>query len=445
MRAGSARTQVSMAADAASVEVAQPPIPRDSPLAPFANEVYEEEDHSLAGAVPSTAVIEALVAEHGSPLFIMSTDAAWGQYQALQAALPRAKLHYAVKSLPQIDLCRALAERGAMFDLATTGEVEMMKELGVDPSRTIHTHPIKRKKDVEAALEYGCTTFVVDNFNEIEKMAAFKEDAEVMLRLSFRSMEATIDLSYKFGAQPHEAMGMLRALRESGVPTRGLCFHTGSNAALPTKSVEAIRVCRQLFDMAAAEGIALRTLDIGGGFPVPDVGAVLPIDTYCEPVVEALDELFPNTEILAEPGRFVAAPAMTLVTSVMGKSTRSGMHWYYLDDGLYGSFSSQVFDHRTDTIIPLKALRAAERGETTLQSYLVGSGAGIDARHAIESFPSVLAGPTCDSFDTIREGVLLPDLNVGDLLVSPMMGAYTLASASDFNFFYKTKVVQWSP
>ena len=53
----------------------------------------------------------------------------------------------------------------------------------------------------------------------------------------------------------------------------------------------------------------------------------------------------------------------------------------------------------------------------------------------------MLAGPTCDSIDVVREDLLLPELELGDLLVGRMMGAYTCASATDFNFIPRAKVV----
>ena len=99
----------------------------------------------------------------------------------------------------------------------------------------------------------------------------------------------------------------------------------------------------------------------------------------------------------------------------MGRARREGHWWYYLDDGLYGSYSGQLFDHAK---YPVAALR--DGGEL---------------------FASVLAGPTCDSIDVIDDNIQLPELEVGDLVVGRMMGAYTWASATDFNFFKRAKVV----
>lgn len=366
------------------------------------------------------AQIRALVAEHGAPLLLLSCQTACDQLRALRAALPGVDHHYALKSLPQADLLAALAAEGAGFDLASNGEVDLARTAGVDPARCIHTHPIKRDGDIRHALDFGCTTFVVDNIDELDKFVPYRDRAELLLRLSFRASDAVVDLSYKFGVAPDRALDLLRAGRDRGLRWRGLCFHVGSQAGAGFKHVEAIAFCRRLCNLAALEGIDLEVIDIGGGFPVAYTEAVMPIDDFCRPIAAELDRHFPDTRVIAEPGRFLSAPSMLLVSSVMGRAERGGTMWYYLDEGLYGSYSGKLFDHCTYPVLPLAALEGP-----------IG-----------ERRPSVLAGPTCDSIDVIYEGQMLPELAIGDLLVSPMMGAYTAATATEFNHFPKTRIMR---
>ena len=129
----------------------------------------------------------------------------------------------------------------------------------------------------------------------------------------------------------------------------------------------------------------------------------------------ALAKLPRRVRVIAEPGRYIVGPCAIGVASVMGRARREGHWWYYLDDGLYGGYSGQLFDHVRYPVEPL--------------------------RDASERLPSVLAGPTCDSIDVIAENLMLPQLKVGDLLVGRAMGAYTWASATEFNFFPKPTVV----
>lgn len=372
--------------------------------------------HSFDSTTLTEAEIRALVARFGSPLLVVDCEQVRRQYRALKAALPGVDLHYALKPLPHAAVVSCLRDEGAYFDLATTGEVELVKQQGIAPSRCIHTHPIKRDSDIRDALRYGITTFVADNPDELRKFVRYRKRAEVLLRVSFRSPNAVVDLSKKFGCDPGSVLGMIELARRLGVRVRGLSFHVGSQATDPAKHVEAVQACTNLMAEAVLAGLpSLDVLDIGGGYPVSYNEAVAPIDEFCRPIRAALSKLPPHVRVIAEPGRFIAAPAAIAVSSVMGKAKRDGRWWYYLDDGLYGSYSGQMFDHAK---YPVSVLR--EGGEL---------------------HESVLAGPTCDSIDVIDENIMLPELDVGDLVVGRMMGAYTWASATDFNFFKRAKVV----
>lgn len=360
--------------------------------------------------------VRALTARFGSPLLVVDCEQVRRQYHALKAALPGVDLHYALKPLPHAAVVACLDREGAFFDLATTGEVELVKAQGIAPERCIHTHPIKRESDIRDALRFGVTTFVADNPEEVRKFAKFRKRAELLLRVSFRSPTAVVDLSKKFGCEPGAVLDLIRLARSLGVRVRGLSFHVGSQAGDSSKYVEAIEACTNLFGEALLAGLpGLDILDIGGGFPVSYQNQVLPIADFCAPIRVALAKLPAHVRVIAEPGRFISAPAGTAVATVMGKAKRDGRWWYYLDDGVYGSYSGQMFDHAQ---YPVDSLR--QDGER---------------------FPSVLAGPTCDSIDVIDDNILLPELEVGDLIVGRVMGAYTWASATDFNFFRRAKVV----
>lgn len=372
--------------------------------------------HSFDSTALTEAEIRRLAARFGSPLLVVDCEQVRRQYRALRSALPGVDLHYALKPLPHASVVATLRDEGASFDLATTGEVELVKAQGIAPERCIHTHPIKRDSDIRDALRFGVTTFVADNPDEIRKFARYRKRAELLLRVCFRSPSAVCDLSKKFGCDPGAVLGLIEMARRLGVRVRGLSFHVGSQATDPSKYIEAIEACTNIVAEALLAGLpSLDVLDIGGGFPVAYSDGVMPIDEFCAPIRTALAKLPKHVRVIAEPGRFIAAPAAIAVSTVMGKAKRDGRWWYYLDDGLYGSYSGQLFDHAK---YPVAALR--EGGEL---------------------FESVLAGPTCDSIDVIDDNIALPELEVGDLVVGRMMGAYTWASATDFNFFKRAKVV----
>jgi ornithine decarboxylase len=360
--------------------------------------------------------IRRLVQEFGSPLLIVDCARVRAQYRKLRRALPHVAMHYALKPLPLAAVVRTIIAEGGGLDLATSGEIALAASLGVDPARCIDTHPIKRERDIRNALEYGVRTFVADNPDEVRKFRPYGERVALLLRVSFRSPGAVCDLSRKFGCDPEDAVELARLAASLGIDVQGFSFHVGSQTTDALKHVEAIEACRTLLASARRERLGtLDTLDIGGGFPIDYLKRALDIGKFCAPIRAALAKLPARIKVLAEPGRFIAGPAAIGVATVMGRARREGHWWYYLDDGLYGSYSGQIYDHAS---YPVESLR---QGEPRL--------------------PSVLAGPTCDSIDVIAENLMLPQLKAGDLIVGRSMGAYTWASASEFNFFPKATVV----
>ena len=360
--------------------------------------------------------IRRLVKEFGSPLVILDCERVRVQFRKLKKALPRVDLHYALKPLPHPAVVETVLGEGGFLDLATTGEVQLVQRLGVDPARCIHTHPIKRPEDIANALEFGVRLFVADNPDEVRKFAHLVDRAELLLRVSFRSPGAVVDLSRKFGCDPENLLALARLAADLGVHVRGLSFHAGSQTRDPAKHVEALAACAKLMAAARREQLGVfDTLDIGGGFPIDYAEPVQDISRFCAPLRAALAKLPRRVRVIAEPGRYIVGPCAIGVASVMGRAQREGHWWYYLDDGLYGAYSGQLFDHAR---YPVEPLRDAE-----------------------ERLPSVLAGPTCDSIDVIAENLMLPLLKVGDLVVGRAMGAYTWASATEFNFFPKPTVV----
>jgi ornithine decarboxylase len=357
---------------------------------------------------------QALANQYGTPSLIVDCDVLRAQYRRLAAALPGVDLYYAIKAFPHVDVIRTLRDEGAHFDIATTGEIALLREVGVAPRATIHTHPIKKDRDIRAALRFGCTTFVVDNPAEIAKFVPYRKRVALLLRVSFRSADARCDLSRKFGCMPEDAPALLDQAAALGLHVKGLSFHVGSQSANPDAHVHAIDACARLIERQRRNGRPMSVLDIGGGFPSNYEGTTLAIDLFCQPISAALSKLPETLSVIAEPGRYLVAPAAYAITSVVGKAERGDRMWYYLDDGVYGAFSGQIYDH---TQYPLSVLRNG------------------DAR------PSVLAGPTCDSIDVIAEEIMLPELEIGDLVVASMMGAYTIASATEFNSLPKPKVV----
>jgi ornithine decarboxylase len=225
-----------------------------------------------------------------------------------------------------------------------------------------------------------------------------------------------VELSSKFGAPPGEAVNLIETAFKAGLVVEGVSFHVGSQTTNFENYVQALNLSAGIFRETWERGHPeVKILNIGGGFPAPYDATVKPFRELARKINGEIDRLFPkNMEILAEPGRFMVATAGTLVAKVVGKAVRDGKPCYYLDDGVYHTFSGILFDHCQ---YHLKSFR---KGPTLISSVF---------------------GPTCDALDTISLAEELPDLQLGEMVYSENIGAYSRASSSWFNGFPPAKTV----
>lgn len=373
-------------------------------------------DHITVKSTDQAEYYQQMVKQHGSPLLILDCNQLVKQFTTLTEALPGVELFYAIKALPHPAAIQTLDALGAGFDIATSGEIELLREQGGRARHTIHTHPIKRNQDIRDALRFGCTTFVIDNIYELEKFVEYRHRVGLLIRVSFPNPNTPIDLSRKFGCQVEDVFMLIKKAESLGLHVKGLSFHAGSQSPDSKNHVHAIEQCTKIInDVHQKAGKLLSILDIGGGFPVEYTQAQMNINTFCQPINKALKKLPEHIQVIAEPGRYLCAPAMKAVSTVMGKARRGNTTWYYLDDGIYGSYSGLLFDHIVYPLTIFSNINANEQ--------------------------AVLAGPTCDSIDVIAEQVSIPPLSIGDIVVGHQMGAYTSATSTHFNLFDKAKIV----
>lgn len=361
--------------------------------------------------------VNKLAENYGTPLLVLSLEQIEKNYNFMREQLPQVKIHYAMKANPDLRILETLAEMGSCFDVASDGEIRTLAELGISGDRLIYANPIKTGAGLKACNDSGVYRMTFDSEAEIKKIAATCPGATVLLRLRIDNAKAHVDLNKKFGAPADKALDLLKAAKEAGLDAAGIAFHVGSQTVLADPYLEALDLVRRIYEEAAKEGMKFRVLDIGGGWPIPEPRVRFNLAEMMAQVKARLDEDFADIEIWAEPGRYMCGTAVNLITSVIGVNERNGQTWYFLDDGIYGSFSGVIFDQWDFKLISFK--NSGEKHQATF------------------------AGPSCDSLDIMFRGKMTEPLEIGDLLLVPLCGAYTSASATTFNGFHKAQIVIW--
>ena len=364
-----------------------------------------------------------LLSRPETPILDVDLDVIEAKYLELRQHFPTASIYYAVKANPAPEVVALLETLGASFDVASRSELEMCLALGVHPVRLSYGNTIKKSADIAYAFACGVRRFAFDSEAELRKLAAHAAYSEVMCRLQTTGENAGWSLSKKFGCDLEMTAELLLLARDLGLHPVALSFHVGSQQTDPTQwrkpLHEAAGLCRRL----VREGLALDTVNIGGGFPVPYEGHVPPISHFAETIGQSLCDAFGGShpKLMLEPGRSLVAEAGVVqaeVVLVSKKSRFDQTRWVYLDIGKFGGL--------------------AETLDESIKYRLRTSRTGAPG-------PVVLAGPTCDSADILYEksGYQLPlDLQCGDRVEILNTGAYSSSYASvSFNGFPPLRTV----
>lgn len=249
----------------------------------------------------------------------------------------------------------------------------------------------------------------------------------MVLRFRCDAKKAQCPLGDKFGCDPKkDAPRLLQEAKNLNMDVIGVSFHVGSGCGDAPVFRKAISTARDLFDYGTTLGFNMQLLDLGGGYP-GDKGT--DISEIAKIVNRALEDYFPQPEIkvIAEPGRYFVSSAYTLATTIHSKNelldTDGNVEHvkYYLNDGVYGSFNSLLYDHQLPNgrvLLPEEEKMVIEGGEQQQQLQNAS-----------------LWGPTCDALDKIQDNVRIPSMAIGDVIYFENMGAYTLPVASPFNGF----------
>mgnify|MGYP001566166769 CR=1 FL=1 len=363
-------------------------------------------------------LIRAMLKRHRAPFMLIRRSVLEKQFQRFRKCLPEVMPYYAIKANPNPKIIRTFIKLGAGFDVASGWEMKHALSLGASPDRIIFANTIKSAEDIISARRRRVRMMTFDNEPELYKISEHYPGAHVLLRIKVGNEGSVVNLSLKFGADPEDAHLVLRKARSLGLVPMGLSFHVGSQSKNVENYLQALEISANILNEAKEHDVPLKIMDIGGGFPIQHFDDEIGVnfERMAFQIRKQIRLLFDKkVQFIAEPGRFLVGPAGILVTQVIGRAFRNNKNYYYLNDGIYGDFSGMVFDHCK---YEFKTLR---RGQT---------------------FLSALAGPTCDSFDTLSLDVEIPELYVNDVVYVKNIGAYSCASAvANFNGFPPAKIV----
>ncbi|HTH97399.1 MAG TPA: type III PLP-dependent enzyme [Stellaceae bacterium] len=361
-----------------------------------------------------TAKIARFLAENQpqTPCLVMDLDVVEDNYRALRHALPLARIFYAVKANPAAPILQRLCGLGSSFDTASRGEIEMCLAAGASPDRISFGNTIKKQRDIAFAHQAGINLFAFDSEAELKKLAEAAPGARVFCRILVECDGAEWPLSRKFGCSPEMAADLLVMARDLGMEPYGVSFHVGSQQTNLGQWDRAVGRAAGMFSVLAEREIALKMVNIGGGFPARYRHGVEPVERYADAVMNAMTSCFGNDlpEMIIEPGRSMVGDAGIIQSEVVLISTKEAgedKRWVYLDIGKFSGLAETM-----DEAIKYRITTPHD-----------GSVSGA----------VVLAGPTCDSADILYEKTeyhMPLALEIGDKVEILATGAYTSTYSS---------------
>jgi ornithine decarboxylase len=327
-----------------------------------------------------------------------------------------------VKCNPDRTLLQTLSQLGAGFDCASGRELMEVADVGYGSEcfhkRVVYANPCKPKRDLLKAKALGSPTTVIDSCEEIDKLSEIGWSGSAFIRLLVEDTGSLLPFSRKFGLANESLSKVVDYAKLKGLRLSGVSFHVGSGCHTSEQYKKAIHQSQKALGILTKAGNDAKLIDIGGGFLPTEEQFALHARAIRKGIFGTLQD--PYTYI-AEPGRFFADGSFDLFVQVIGKKpSLDGQGWRFtIDESLYGQFSCIPFDHKIPTWVRIPT------------SY---EGKDFAPRKKVKG---TLFGRTCDSLDMIARSESMEDLEVGDWLWFPNMGAYTSVTASEFNGFPK--------
>jgi diaminopimelate decarboxylase len=370
----------------------------------------------------SNQTLCTLANTHATPLYVYSREVIEARYAELEKALSSAKplICFAIKANGTLEILRSFARLGAGFDIVSQGELRRALKAEANPEKIVFSGVGKDREELEFALRSGIKFLNVESLPELELLEAVARAINCKAPFCFR-INPDVDASThkhlttgtkanKFGVPVADALeAALRSAKSPHLEFLGLDCHIGSqiNEVEPLERtyVEMLRIAN-LFE---GRGLAVRCIDLGGGFGIGYSGHCTPLDLGALAAMVKRVLAGKKYEFVFEPGRFLIAEAGTLLTRVLYLKENGSKTFAVVDAGMNDLVRPAMYD----------AFHAVE---------LVSREAGKEPAQ-----PTDVVGPVCESACYFAHNRVLPVLRSGDLLAIRDAGAYGSVMASNYN------------
>jgi ornithine decarboxylase len=331
------------------------------------------------------------------PKKLVQNVTVWKKY------LPSVNLYYAMKCNPHPKIINTLSKLDIDFECAAVSEIKQCLPFNKD---IIFGHPHKTKSQIMYAKDFGISKMVYDTLYQLNLMHSIYPKSQPILRIQSCEELSKIKFNKKFGAEDNDLDELMDFHSKNKYNLHGISFHVGSKCYYPEQYCSTIDKIQTLINKY---NLKINIIDIGGGFPTFNEEEFKNHANVIQTYINKHPSL-QKYKFVGEPGRYVVDSAMDLKVKVINKKVRDGVNVYYINDGIYGSFNGILSDGREVSVIS---------NNTKIKS--------------------ILYGQTCDSFDKIE--CELPEYNIGDIIEFKNFGAYSWASATNFNGFQPAKII----
>jgi diaminopimelate decarboxylase len=361
-----------------------------------------------------------LAREFGTPAYVVAEDDLRARARAyveafLAAGAADFQVTFAAKAFPCTAVMAVFADEGLGCDVASLGELHLALRAGFDPAKLVFHGNARSDAELAAAVAARVGLVVIDNFDDIDRLARSGASQRVLIRVTpgvageTHAKISTGQADSKFGLGPADARRAIDRL--GGVPgleLAGLHMHIGSQLL----DLAPLRAAMAVLGDLGSFGV----YDLGGGLGVAYAPDQRPpsIEDYVAALVAAADELLgPGRRLLVEPGRSLVANAGVTLYTVQSVK-RNVSTWVGVDGGMSDNLRPMLYGSH-------------------YEAEIVDRLGGDTVCH--------VAGKHCESGDVIVRGARLDDPRPGDVLVTPATGAYGYAMANNYNGVPRPPVV----